>query len=163
MKNKGLLLLLVLLLPLLSGCNDTDDVQKIFTGKTWKLNYITSKNKHEMFNFWENDEAGRKKSMDELRKSSTYRVNFIGATVDDVINGSISGTVITNSLSGTWSANARNQDFNATVNGGGESDILAKRFIEILNQATSYSGDENNLYLNYENLTMVFFVVQDPK
>ena len=32
---------LLLLLPLFSGCNDSDDVAAIFTGKTWKLNYIT--------------------------------------------------------------------------------------------------------------------------
>lgn len=30
---------LLLLLPLFSGCNDSDDVAAIFTGKTWKLNY----------------------------------------------------------------------------------------------------------------------------
>lgn len=163
MKNKGLLVLFALLLPLLSGCNDTDDVQKIFTGKTWKLNYITVKNKHEMYNFWGSDEAGKRKSMEQLAKSSTYRVNFNGTTIDDIINGSIDGTLITAKFKGTWSANARNQDFKAAVTGGGESDLLAKKFIEILNQADSYSGDENNLYLNYENLTMVFFVVQDPK
>lgn len=29
---------LLLLLPLFSGCNDSDDVAAIFTGKTWKLN-----------------------------------------------------------------------------------------------------------------------------
>lgn len=34
---------LLLLLPMFSGCNDTDDVAGIFTGKTWKLTYITSK------------------------------------------------------------------------------------------------------------------------
>ena len=28
---------LLLLLPMFSGCNDTDDVAGIFTGKTWKL------------------------------------------------------------------------------------------------------------------------------
>ena len=34
---------LLLLLPMFSGCNDTDDVAGIFTGKTWKLTYITVK------------------------------------------------------------------------------------------------------------------------
>ena len=45
---------LLLLLPLFSGCNDSDDVAAIFTGKTWKLNYITVDGGHEMFGFWEN-------------------------------------------------------------------------------------------------------------
>ena len=47
---------LLLLLPLFSGCNDSDDVAAIFTGKTWKLNYITVDGGHEMFGFWENEE-----------------------------------------------------------------------------------------------------------
>ena len=34
---------LLLLLPMFSGCNDTDDVAGIFTGKTWKLTYISPK------------------------------------------------------------------------------------------------------------------------
>lgn len=42
---------LLLLLPLFSGCNDSDDVAAIFTGKTWKLNYITVDGGHEMFGF----------------------------------------------------------------------------------------------------------------
>lgn len=159
MKNKGLLVLFVLLLPLISGCNDTDDVQKIFTGKTWKLNYITTKNKHEMYNFWGDDVAARKESMKLLGNGGTYLINFSGAPIDDIINGSVSGTVVTSNFDGTWSANARNQDFKAKVTGGNETDILAKKFIEILNQATSYSGDTNNLYLYFENLSMVFFVV----
>lgn len=162
MKNKWLLLL-VLLLPLLSGCNDTDDVQKIFTGKTWKLNYITTKNGHEMYNFWGTDAAAaaaREKSMELLSNKSTYQVTFAGTTTDDIIKGSISGKVVASEFSGTWSANAKDQNFKANVTSGKETDILAKKFIEILNQADSYSGDENNLYLNYENLSMVFFVVR---
>lgn len=158
MKNKGLLVLFVLLLPLISGCNDTDDVQKIFMGKTWKLNYITSKNEHKMFDFWDGNAAEREKSLKLLGNSGSYLVNFSGAPIDDIINGSVSGNVVTSKFDGTWSANARNQDFKAKVTGGKETDILAKKFIEILNQATSYSGDERNLYLYFENLSMVFFV-----
>ena len=165
MKNKWLILL-VLLLPLLSGCNDTDDVQKIFTGKTWKLNYITTKDGHEMYNFWGNDAAAataRKESMKLLSGSGTYLVTFTGATTDDIIKGSISGNVVASKIDGTWSANAKSQSFKATVTAGKETDILAKKFIEILNQADSYTGDENNLYLNFENLSMVFFVVREQQ
>ena len=45
MKYKYLLLLL-LMLPFVCGCNDSDDVSGIFTGKVWKLTYITKKNDH---------------------------------------------------------------------------------------------------------------------
>lgn len=83
---------LLLLLPLFSGCNDSDDVAAIFTGKTWKLNYITVDGGHEMFGFWEN-EAEKKKSMDELKKNGTYNVIFEGTTEDDLIKGNIRGAL----------------------------------------------------------------------
>ena len=71
---------LLLLLPLFSGCNDSDDVAAIFTGKTWKLNYITVDGGHEMFGFWENEEQ-EKASIKELNKNGTYNIVFDG-TVD---------------------------------------------------------------------------------
>ena len=64
---------LLLLLPLFSGCNDSDDVAAIFTGKTWKLNYITVDGGHEMFGFWENEEQ-EKASIKELNKNGTYNI-----------------------------------------------------------------------------------------
>ena len=39
-KYIALLFCLTLVIPFLSGCNDTDDVQKIFTGKTLSLIHI---------------------------------------------------------------------------------------------------------------------------
>ena len=57
------------MLPLFSGCNDSDDVAAIFTGKTWKLNYITVDGGHEMFGFWENEEQ-EKASITTSRRSN---------------------------------------------------------------------------------------------
>ena len=109
---------LLLLLPLFSGCNDSDDVAAIFTGKTWKLNYITVDGGHEMFGFWEN-EAEKKKSMDELKKNGTYNVIFEGTTEDDLIKGNIRGSVITSyPLAGTWSANGKDNKFKANITEG---------------------------------------------
>ncbi len=51
MRNISKILGLLLLLPLFTGCNDSDDVAAIFTGKTWKLNYITVDGGHDMFPF----------------------------------------------------------------------------------------------------------------
>mgnify|MGYP001630227272 CR=1 FL=1 len=79
---------LLLLLPLFSGCNDSDDVAAIFTGKTWKLNYITVDGGHEMFGFWENEEQ-EKASIKELNKNGTYNIVFDGTVDGDVINGKL--------------------------------------------------------------------------
>lgn len=81
---------LLLLLPLFSGCNDSDDVAAIFTGKTWKLNYITVDGGHEMFGFWENEEQ-EKASIKELNKNGTYNIVFDGTVDGDVMNGNIKG------------------------------------------------------------------------
>lgn len=62
---------LLLLLPLFSGCNDSDDVAAIFTGKTWKLNYITVDGGHEMFGFWENEEQEKQVSKSLIRMVHT--------------------------------------------------------------------------------------------
>ena len=144
---------LLLLLPLFSGCNDSDDVAAIFTGKTWKLNYITVDGGHEMFGFWENEEQ-EKASIKELNKNGTYNIVFDGTVDGDVMNGK-------------WSANAKNNSFKATVTTAGNygNDQLARNFIEGLNAATSYEGDSNNLYLLYkpapdkQTFRMVFRVV----
>ena len=106
---------LLLLLPLFSGCNDSDDVAAIFTGKTWKLNYITVDGGHEMFGFWENEEQ-EKASIKELNKNGTYNIVFDGTVDGDVMNGNIKGSVIaTSTFEGKWSANAKNNSFKATV------------------------------------------------
>lgn len=160
---------LLLLLPLFAGCNDTDDVAAIFTGKTWKLNYITVDGGHEMFAFWEN-ELEKKKILDELNKPGTYRLVFDGIAEGDVINGNITGSVTTtSSLEGKWNANGKNNNFHAsfTTSGNYGSDKLAKNFLEGLKTATSYEGDNNNLYLLYkpasgnQTFRMVFRVVND--
>lgn len=142
---------MLLLLPLFAGCNDTDDVAAIFTGKTWKLNYITVDGGHEMFNFWEN-ETQRKQSIDELNKNGSYNVTFIASlTEGDIVKGKIEGTLVNGgSLPGTWSANGKNNKFQATVTGTTGSDMLARNFLEGLNSATSYEGDSNNLFLLYK-------------
>ena len=88
--------------------NDSDDVAAIFTGKTWKLNYITVDGGHDMFPFWEN-EAQKTKIYDELNKNGTYNVIFEGTVEGDIIKGNIKGTVITTTgnFEGTWSAMVR--------------------------------------------------------
>ena len=88
MRNISKILGLLLLLPLFTGCNDSDDVAAIFTGKTWKLNYITVDGGHDMFPFWEN-EAQKTKIYDELNKNGTYNVIFEGTVEGDIIKGNI--------------------------------------------------------------------------
>lgn len=60
------MLLMLSLLPLLSGCDNEDDVVGIFTGKTWKLSRLTNKGSNAQFypNLWNNNEEEMKKSLE---------------------------------------------------------------------------------------------------
>lgn len=48
-RNIFCMLLMFSLLPLLSGCDNEDDVIGIFTGKTWKLSRLTNKGSNAQF------------------------------------------------------------------------------------------------------------------
>ena len=169
-KNLFLLISWLMLIPVQSGCNDSDDVAVIFTGKNWKLNYITVDGGHEMFDFWGTDQTGRTKSYQELEKKGSYNLVFEGVEEGDKIQGNINGTVVANfALTGKWSANGKNNQFKATVQGNDGGDKLAKNFLEGINNATSYEGDDKNLYLLYkpksskQTFRMVFYPIINNK
>lgn len=145
---------LLLLLPLFSGCNDSDDVAAIFTGKTWKLNYIAIDGEHTMYPFWEN-ESQKKTIYESLQKGNSYTIRFEGSVEGDLLSGTIKGNVILLPFQGTFSANGKDNKFQASITGEHNNDTksnpLAKEFLDGLKTATSYEGDTNNLYLLYKS------------
>ena len=145
MRNISKILGLLLLLPLFTGCNDSDDLQGIFTGKTWKLTYINLKDKGGWMNGFSEKSI---KILSENQES--YTITFTGTEEDNRIsNGAVKGKIITADLTGTWSANGKNNEFHASVTNVNENDDLAKEFIKGLNNASSYIGDDNGLFLYY--------------
>lgn len=155
MKNKWLLLL-VLLLPLLSGCNDTDDVQKIFTGKTWKLSVIKfAGSDKECKDYWVNANGSFNQTLFEqsnkiLMEANTFTLTFSGATKEDEISGKANGKAFLIDISEvSWKANAVNNDFSIAVKAANDKDVLGTAFLRALANATSYSGDDNNLYIYF--------------
>lgn len=137
---------LLLLLPLFSGCNDSDDLQSIFTGKTWRLSYINYKDQGGMM------EGFDKKSMEIFEKNKeAYTITFTGTEEDNRISGSISGRVITSDIKGTWSANGKSNEFHANIGDAIGPDDLSKKFVEGLKNASSYTGDEKGLFLYYKS------------
>ena len=166
MKYKYLLLLL-LMLPFVSGCNDSDDVNGIFTGKVWKLTYITKKNEHKPYDFWGDKDKYEQSIKNYINKEGAYTIKFEGETTDNVISGKFSGTLLSHSYTGTWSANGESNAFSASVKGS-ESDPLgfSHKFVEGLNRATSYKGNYDNLFIYYKDeggreLCLVFHVDKD--
>ena len=152
-KYIALLFCLTLVIPFLSGCNDTDDVQKIFTGKTWKMTYITKKNEHSWYKFTDVSEAIYK-SYDPINGTKAFKIAFTGSTEDNIIRGEFSGSGSV-TFTGTWQADGKSNEFRITgiknqPSYGASKDTLAKHIVEGLENATSYEGDERNLYLYFE-------------
>ena len=68
------MLLMFSLLPLLSGCDNEDDVIGIFTGKTWKLSRLTNKGSNAQFypNLWNNNEEEMNKRLRETSREEQW-------------------------------------------------------------------------------------------
>lgn len=85
-------LLCITLLPLISSCNNEDDVVEIFTGKTWKMSRLTDneKNAPQFYKGIWNNENEQLKSMEYLNRDGNFTVTFEGTE----INGEIDGTQV---------------------------------------------------------------------
>lgn len=163
-KNISFLLLMIVLLPSLSGCNNEDDVISIFTGKTWKLTFIAAEGTRKQFNFW--GEAGMTpsnsaytKSMDALANKGNFILNFEGTDLNGTTGGSFNGRGITASMDGSWNANGESRELKINLKGKpSETDDLAKAFITGLQNAFKYEGDEWNLYIYYKDGATIKFM-----
>lgn len=148
------LLLLLVILPALGGCNDEDDVMAIFNNKTWKLSRIANENGREQFykGLW-NNEAEEKASRELLRAEDNFTLRFNCAEV----NGEASGTVNVHAV------NSRITDASLKIDGkthalsisgkvsGTEADKLAKVFNNAIQNVFKYEGDMHNLTLYFKD------------
>ena len=136
-RNISCLLLVFSLLPLLSGCNNEDDIIEILTGKTWKLSRLANKDSNRQFysGLWKDEEAERK-SRDFLKIEGNFTLNFEGSDV----NGELMGTTVT----------GHGIHSNVKINGS-ESDPLGKAFIAGLQNVYKYEGDANSLTLYFKD------------
>lgn len=147
-------LLLLLALPMLSACNQTDDVIDIFTGKTWKLTGIFyDKGSNEWcMDYWNSKEE--KDASDKLfEKAETYTIRFTGIKNENAGQGEYEGYATHSAIKGQWVANGDNNSFQigGQAPPGNNEDVLAKAFINGLIGASKYEGDENNLRIYFED------------
>lgn len=153
MKKKLTYLLLLLLLPLLGGCDTEDNVLEIFTGKTWKLTYIALEGQHQMFDFWNENTDAAQRSLQLLEQGSTFIIEFNGSETADYVGGDFEAQAVNRSITGNWAANgaSRELSLNNLRTSGNDSDILAQAFLTGLQNAVRYSGDSQYLYIYYED------------
>lgn len=163
--------LIMCILPLLMGCNNTDDVQAIFTGKRWKLSVIKfAGSDKECRDYWvtggEFDQGKFEASNRILAGKETFTLTFTGVTTDDEISGKATGKAYTTEINNaSWRANGTSNDFSIGIQTTNDQDVLATAFLKALSNATSYSGNRDNLYLYFtdgqQNKYLVFHVIKE--
>ena len=153
-RNTGYLLLLLALLPIVSGCNNEDDVIEIFTKNTWKLSRLTTKDSSARFlpNLWNNDKD-YEASMNALSQGSNFTINFAGTELNGEIMGTtLDGKGIKATFTGTWSVDGKANTLGIALKvSGSETDPLAKEFINGLQKVYKYEGDSNSLTLYFKD------------
>lgn len=153
--HKELFAVLLIIPLLLCSCNDTDDVNKIFTGRTWKLTYISQKGSNGLLKPYKFGDVTDENYKKYENGTVFFKIDFEGTQTNDIIAGKLntSGGVTS---TGTWQANGHTNEFAAkisNINYADAKDIYAQKIIYGLKEADSYIGDERNLYLyfNYKS------------
>ena len=142
----------LLLLPVLGACSQTDDVIKIFTGKSWKLTNINDSGGEDCTRGYFSNEAQWEESMKLLSEKGNFVITFTGAEVDGEVIGAYNGRTARAAISGKWKANGKNNAFEISGQAapGNSEDVLGKVFVHALINAYKYEGDTAG------NLTIYF-------
>ena len=121
------------------SCNNEDDIESIFSGKTW---YITGATIN-----------GRSIGGDDIKELYLVNQSYMLYFSSD---NSFSGVICPDSyVSGRWSADGHNNKINLDFNkyDNVNNTVLSTNIFNILKSSQSYSGDINNLIIknNSEN------------
>lgn len=139
---KAKFLLLCLLPLLLWNCESEDDVNEIFNGHTWFITGATV--------------DGTSLTGDEIAalytNTSSYYLTFSASTFSGVL---VTGSIV----NGTWSADGGDHSISMTfaTATNATATSLSSAIYNILRQATSYSGDSNNLIIKQDSRNYVRF------
>ncbi|MEL5893649.1 DUF4847 family protein [Bacteroides sp. GD17] len=152
-RNISYLLFVFALLPVLSGCDNEDDVIEIFTGKTWKLSRLTTEGSSAPFysGLWSSDEA-MNASLKAFDVAANFTLVFQGSELDGQLLGTkFNAQGIKESLEGTWNIDGKSLTFSEMKTDGSENDPLGKAFINGLQNVYKYEGDTNSLTLYFKD------------
>jgi len=162
------IILLITTLFFLSGCNNEDDVIDIFTGKSWKLSYISLENYYSTpFDFWNGDADAFETSMKLKDVAQNFTIEFTGGLTNTGSYGGVfNGRAVNSTVSGYWTADGQTKKlvFKDVKWSGTETDVYAWAFVRGISQnVISYSGDSENLYIHYtEELTTKVMAFRHP-
>lgn len=135
-------LYLLLLALTLTACNNEDDLDDIFVGKTWYMNGATInglKLNSEISNFY--TDAGE----------GAYYITFSSQTFQGMLSAGVN-------FSGTWTADGKNQSITLNIsNKPATTTTFDKQIYNILSATTSYKSGADFLQLKQDNQNLVLF------
>lgn len=128
------------LLLLLTGCNQKDDVNEIFSsGQTWHWSnsYSTSDCK-------DDNNFNSTLTRDEVAKINDSQDSYNIIFKED---GTVEGNGSNFSFTGTWSANGEDQSFSIQLKPSGNRSGLDKTFYDEISNAKFYRGSSRTIKL----------------
>lgn len=138
---KTLLALTVMLLAP-TACNNEDDIDEIFVGKTWYMTGIVingTTSSEETKNFYKDTNA------------NCYYITFSSSTFQGKLSSGVA-------FSGTWQANGKNQTITFNLKEKPSPDALFdKQLINILSNVHSYSSGAEFMHLSDNNQNTIRF------
>lgn len=157
--------LLLACLPLgLASCSSDDDVVEIFTGKTWKLSYISAEGNHKWIDLWGTSDEAYQASMKLLEVEDNFTLGFSGSEVEGATSGTLTGQGVRVRFTGTWRADGESRELMVGLQATGtESDVLAKEFLNGLRNVVRYGGDAKNLFIYYKQGQVTRFMGFTPQ
>ena len=138
MKAKHILYSLLLILPMLFGCQE-DDINEIFVSGTWNVgNFYTGGD----WNKYDNDKARAKYTQEkDIRELNALTVTFLD-------NGTLQVRLTNNNtLSGKWHADGKKREITIDLKNNNNATGKSLELIESLVNARYYKGDKNYLKL----------------
>ena len=140
MKRLSIIISLLITLVVLTACSKEDDLDEIFTGKTWYMNGATingMKLNSDIKNFY--TEAG----------DAAYYITFSQTT----FRGALSHDV---TFSGTWQADGKRQTITLNFTQSPSADsTFDKDLYHILSDITSYESGADFLTLKKDNSNLI--------
>ncbi len=135
----------LLMLPLLAACDNEDDVDAIFYGKTWKL---TSVMKDSKTNYYGNYSDEQKEIA--ASGSDSYYITFTTTQ--------FSGKTSTGSFSGTYTVDGDSRKLSFSFSkSSSDSNTVSAMMMDILKNATHYKGDSNTLAIYQDDGPYLLF------
>ena len=142
MKVMKTIFTITVMLLALTACNNEDEIDEIFVGKTWYMTGIVingTTSSEETKNFYKDTDA------------NCYYITFSSNTFQGKLSSGVA-------FSGTWQADGKHQTITLRWKEKPSPDVLFdKQLINILTNAHSYSSGADFLHLNDTNQNTIRF------